>query len=745
MTVKLGSFVLGKQRKMTGSRQLHKQDYFIIMALVLFAFESAICGLVSDSKTFGNAGILDHGGPDGQGYYFIDSHENQPGAPQYSWKEISGIGTDLQITDDDQSVGPLPIGFRFKFYSIQYDSMFVCSNGFLSPTSNSEEYINDPIPDPHNPNNLLSVFWDDLAPDSTSHAYYYSNLVDTLIVEWKNFKRAYGPGAYTFEAIITSDGEIVYQYNSVSGTLDSHSIGIENVAATTGLQYVFNAQKNESGSAIRFTKGMHSIILLSAGAPGDFGNYMLNYDDISKVDNINVHSQTPSLLDLEQYNAVCVWSDSVFNDPTGLGDILADYLDAGGAVVLFQNCFASGQNLQGRIINDYSPFAIGNGTGNDSTLGLYDGGHPLMDNVYTIHVSGLPGNVSMAHDAFLVASFGDGTPMVAYNPVNNLIGINIFVGNHHHFTGDVIEMCHNAINFAIEGPAQILLVTTEPHATPLVNWELKQFSDIHSIHTYDASRATPSISFLNLYSAIDVWPNGLFFDRQLLGNRLADYVDLGGGVILHQFCFETGQLSGRIMTDYSPFTSGNIQNHETALGDYQPYHPLMQNVNAITDFWSAHVALQNGGVRVVSWDDSTGFVAYNPNHQVVAINGFIGSNRQFTGDMMILTHNAINFIKRPTFVEENGPGLPSQVQLAQNYPNPFNPTTTISYDLVAKFEVELEVYNILGQKVVTLSRGINAAGHHEIIFDACKLTSGIYFYKLTAGKQTVTKKMIILK
>ena len=278
-----------------------------------------------------------------------------------------------------------------------------------------------------------------------------------------------------------------------------------------------------------------------------------------------------------------------------------------------------------------------------------------------------------------------------------------------------------------------------------MKWELRQFSDIHSIHIYDASRATPSLSLLDLYSAVDVWSNGLFFDRQLLGDRLADFADLGGGVVLHQYCFESGQLLGRIMTDYCPFTSGANQYHLTILGEYDHYHPLMQSINDITDYGSAHVTLQNGGVEVAAWDDSTSFVAYNPTHPVVAINGYIGYGRRFTGDMMPLTHNAINFVRRQTGIEDNSSALPDLIQLAQNYPNPFNPTTTITYDLPAKAAVTLEVFNLLGERVITLTQGIMQVGHHEVTFDASGLTSGVYFYRLTAGKQVKTKKMVVLK
>lgn len=83
--------------------------------------------------------------------------------------------------------------------------------------------------------------------------------------------------------------------------------------------------------------------------------------------------------------------------------------------------------------------------------------------------------------------------------------------------------------------------------------------------------------------------------------------------------------------------------------------------------------------------------------------------------------------------------------LYQNYPNPFNPITKISYKIPKQGFVSLEVFDILGREVATLVSEKKIAGYHEIEFNASKLTSGIYFYKLRIGTYTNTKKMILLK
>ena len=87
----------------------------------------------------------------------------------------------------------------------------------------------------------------------------------------------------------------------------------------------------------------------------------------------------------------------------------------------------------------------------------------------------------------------------------------------------------------------------------------------------------------------------------------------------------------------------------------------------------------------------------------------------------------------------------NQFLLYQNYPNPFNPTTMIDYYIPVSGNVQLKIYNILSQEVAAIVNGYQVAGKHSIVFDAGKLTSGIYFYKLQAGNNVQIKKMILLK
>jgi Secretion system C-terminal sorting domain len=88
---------------------------------------------------------------------------------------------------------------------------------------------------------------------------------------------------------------------------------------------------------------------------------------------------------------------------------------------------------------------------------------------------------------------------------------------------------------------------------------------------------------------------------------------------------------------------------------------------------------------------------------------------------------------------------PLSFKLYQNYPNPFNPTTVISYQLPVSSHVTLKVYNVLGRKVAVLVNGNKQAGNHKVTFDASRLSSGVYFYRIREDNFVAAKKLIVTK
>ncbi len=119
------------------------------------------------------------------------------------------------------------------------------------------------------------------------------------------------------------------------------------------------------------------------------------------------------------------------------------------------------------------------------------------------------------------------------------------------------------------------------------------------------------------------------------------------------------------------------------------------------------------------------------------------------GDEMILDDVVVNFFE-DTAVESGAPTAPTEFALADNYPNPFNPQTTIEYSLQKADHVAVNVYSLNGRLVQTLVNGYQSAGTHSVVFNGVDnagnvLSSGVYFYTLTSGNQTITKKMVLAK
>lgn len=89
--------------------------------------------------------------------------------------------------------------------------------------------------------------------------------------------------------------------------------------------------------------------------------------------------------------------------------------------------------------------------------------------------------------------------------------------------------------------------------------------------------------------------------------------------------------------------------------------------------------------------------------------------------------------------------FPDDYSLTQNYPNPFNPSTLIKFSLGKTGFTTLKLYDVLGKEVATLVNGELESGPHEVTFDASNFPSGTYFYTLTSGSYSETRKMMFLK
>ena len=108
-------------------------------------------------------------------------------------------------------------------------------------------------------------------------------------------------------------------------------------------------------------------------------------------------------------------------------------------------------------------------------------------------------------------------------------------------------------------------------------------------------------------------------------------------------------------------------------------------------------------------------------------------------------YRAITLTNSSSVGNEELAGLPEKFDLKPNYPNPFNPSTQIAFDLPESADVRLTVFDVLGRQVATLINQPMKAGTHTVSFDAQRLASGVYIYRLEAGSFSMTRNMMLIK
>jgi hypothetical protein len=230
--------------------------------------------------TIGNRDSTSPTGPDAYGYYAYDNHEIYPpnGSAEFQWVEISprlgGAGTSMNFNDyaeDKDSSRTILLPFSFTFYGRSFDSVTICSNGWLAfGTTRINDYHNYRMGTPPGPPNQVAAYWDDLkCRGLDSNCYYYSDVANhRFIVEWRAWLAWESPATMEkFQIIlydpaeypsVSGDGKIKVQYDTAavkinysSDTNDWCSVGIQNSDHSIGLDYYYWNSYAPGSSTIR--------------------------------------------------------------------------------------------------------------------------------------------------------------------------------------------------------------------------------------------------------------------------------------------------------------------------------------------------------------------------------------------------------------------------------------------------------------------------------------------------------------
>ncbi|GEM_PF-2855809 len=210
------------------------------------------------------------------------------------------------------------------------------------------------------------------------------------------------------------------------------------------------------------------------------------------------------------------------------------------------------------------------------------------------------------------------------------------------------------------GPYSVLILLSDYSTSEAGNASSALLADgrFTGVDVMDVSTSTPILDDLLPYDVVQVWSNYPFADAAAIGDVLADYVDLGGAVVLSQFSFTSSwAIGGRIMSDYSPLGVGYNYLVPVSLGTYDPSHPIMAGVSTLTEgAYSVDAPVQPDGDVIASWDNGNPCVAVNSAApRVVALNMYFGVTYfQIGGDWDILLPNAAAYAGDNSFMRVTG-------------------------------------------------------------------------------------------
>ena len=238
--------------------------------------------------------------------------------------------------------------------------------------------------------------------------------------------------------------------------------------------------------------------------------------------------------------------------------------------------------------------------------------------------------------------------------------------------------------------------------------------------------------------------NGLGDPNKIVGNQ-------GSGIsVLTQLGYSPTYVSVRKNQIYQNNNSNLFVSPQANYGIQPPYSLSFNNntIAGIHDIPGAKIDIYNAnlnegkpsayqwlGVTTVGANGVFSYEITDPSIEAVSLiaTTALGNSSGFA------------YLELVTDVEKDNDKIPNMFSLNQNYPNPFNPSTTITFSIPEEELVTLKIFNSLGEEVAELMNEIKSAGNYSLLFDANTLSSGVYFYRIKAGRYVEIKKMTLLK
>ena len=383
------------------------------------------------------------------------------------------------------------------------------------------------------------------------------------------------------------------------------------------------------------------VVILAAEEPAaveDVRAKLVATGKLAVVDVVDVRAEgtpLPTLATLLNYDAVLTWSDYPYGDRTGIGDVLAAYVDQGHGVVQATFAFDPDETAAlspaGRWGDwGYHPFTLG--SADIGTLSLVPDLplHPILEGVAGVTTGPFGFFHAGVHSdacSTVVAHWSNGEPLVAVRrgpQGGRVVGLNLYppssdvVAEYWQASSDGARLMANALAFAASpapgaaGPRIALVAADEASWVEDVRCKLEKLGDFGEVDRFDARTTTPSLDTLLSYDAVLTWSDANYGASATLGDRLADYADQGRGVVEALFAFSPvmeQRLEGRWRSaGYRAFGVGSaaLATRLTLTPDL-PGHPILEGVSGFdggaSSFHSAGMVPAAGTTLVASWSD----------------------------------------------------------------------------------------------------------------------------------------------
>jgi hypothetical protein len=751
------------------------------------------------------------GGPDPFGYKWIDSDE--PNGPSYTFTDISGSGAVVTLlptgTFDakDEGMATINLPFNVSYYGAEYNQLQVNSNGFITFDISffANAFTNQGLPNfwddldgsaagdiyyQHNANQFI-IQWDNWGhyPSGTQNMKFQVVLFANSSKIWLVYENIDDQGSSSF-GIENADGTVgleiafdqIYAHNQLltqiskgadwlsqnptSGSVPpGDSLEIKLVYNSTGLALgTYNAKvivssNDPVSSIVELPKMTLSVVELAdnivineimynpqeSGADSTEYIELINNDTVMAdmsgwwfTDGIEYLFPPETYLDPGEFIVLAYDTSamhSIYGNIPNLYQWTNGVLSNSGDEIILGNQF--GETVDSVKYNDTPPWpTLANGSG--PSLELIN---PNLDNSLAINWEASDTTVAQL-----------GTP----GAVNSVLGVGPTAR---------IQVIHNAADPSMDSVDVYLngLLFLENHkfrsATPYFDAPAGEQLNL-GIARGNSRSITDTIA--NFVTTLEKNQTYAAFASGVVDSSLfsvnPDSQDIGLNMYFMLGGRENSSTAGEVdLASFHGITDGFIMDVKlSGITD------LIFNNHAYGNFYD-YVAITPNGYTLEIWNSSSSQHVYNyavdlsayaDSAMIMFHSGFMvpdsNQNGAESGLFAVTPSGKVLEFSSLVALEEENLSIPQTFDISQNYPNPFNPTTNIKYQLPEATDVNLVIYNILGQKVRTLVNNRINAGFHTVEWDTrndagVKISTGVYIYRFQAADFVRTKKMILIK